>query len=334
MRMNPYRQRLTVNGTSHRERMIHAAQDFANRHAPESISYKEIKIDGQPEHALIISTSAVSEKIIRMLPGHDFLVGQIVEWRDSYWLITEKDNDDDVTTRGRIEQCNRQLTWQNPNTGEIVSRWCTARKPYYSNLDEDPKIITSSREFKVQLPYDEETSLLKLDKRFMMEVVAGEPKTYKIVSIDTITERFSREDSITGFLVLNIEQDEYSAVRDNVDLGVCDYFVLENPVLPVEKPDAKTPDSEIIYKGAATIKLGGSAKTFTFTEKGADRYDAVVWFCEIPPEHADFIHLEGNANCARLYADDNAVLEGIHFTLSAKDEQTGAAASLLLEVTA
>ena len=73
---------------------------------------------------------------------------------------------------------------------------------------------------------------------------------------------------------------------------------------------------------------------FTFTEKGADRYDAVVWFCEIPPEHADFIHLEGNANCARLYADDNAVLEGIHFTLSAKDEQTGAAASLLLEVTA
>ena len=168
----------------------------------------------------------------------------------------------------------------------------------------------------------------------MMEVVAGEPKTYKIVSIDTITERFSREDSITGFLVLNIEQDEYSAVRDNVDLGVCDYFVLENPVLPVEKPDAKTPDSEIIYKGAATIKLGGSAKTFTFTEKGADRYDAVVWFCEIPPEHADFIHLEGNANCARLYADDNAVLEGIHFTLSAKDEQTGAAASLLLEVTA
>ena len=106
MRMNPYRERLTINGTSHRERMVYAAQDFANRHAPESIAYKEIKIDGKQENALIISTNAVNEKIIRMLPGHSFLVGQIVEWRDSYWLITEKDNDDDVTTRGRIEQCN------------------------------------------------------------------------------------------------------------------------------------------------------------------------------------------------------------------------------------
>lgn len=334
MRMNPYRERLTINGTSHRERMVYAAQDFANRHAPESIAYKEIKIDGKQENALIISTNAVNEKIIRMLPGHSFLVGQIVEWRDSYWLITEKDNDDDVTTRGRIEQCNRQLTWQNPYTGKIVSRWCTARKPYYSNLDEDPKIVTSSREFKVQLPYDEETALLRLDKRFMVEIVAGEPKTYKIVSIDTITERFSREDSITGFLVINIEQDEYSPDRDNVELGVCDYFVIEDPVLPVEKPDSKIPDSQISYKGAASIKLGGSAKTFTFSVKGTDDLERTEWICDIPEDYELYIHMEPNANYVRLRADDEATLEGLHFTLTAKDEQTGATASLLLEVTA
>lgn len=100
----------------------------------------------------------------------------------------------------------------------------TAEKPYYSNLDETQILTISSREFKIQVAYDEETSLIDLDKRFMLEVIAGQPRTYKVTSVDAITERFHQSGEIRGFLVLNVQQDLYNPKTDNVDLMICDYI--------------------------------------------------------------------------------------------------------------
>ena len=140
-------------------------------------------------------------KKIYTLPDENLSLGSIVLWNDSHWIVTEVDKDNDITTQGAIEMCNRQLTWQNVKTGEIHSRWATVQKPYYSNIDENDVISTSSREFKVQMPYDEESSLIDVDKRFMLEIIAENQKLIGVqVSIVQQKGMITKEDFVVFLL--------------------------------------------------------------------------------------------------------------------------------------
>lgn len=284
---NAYITRLTAHGDTYRDRSIYYAQQSVLKHAPDSAAYKPVTIDGRETHVLIISGDLPTLKTIKAMPGDVFHVGQILVWQNSHWLITGKDNDDDIVVTGNIEQCNTLLRWQNPKTGEIISRWCTVDKPYYSNLKESNTISTSRREFRIQVTYDSETSLIGLEKRFMIDMIDGEPKTYRVVSVDAITKRHDRDGEITGFLVWNIEQDQYNANIDSVEHGVCDWIDPES--LYPSKPDPV--GGNISYRGDPTIKLGGTEKSFTYTNADNQAVLNVIWDVVLPENFEDkFTH--------------------------------------------
>ena len=79
----------------------------------------------------------------------------------------------------------------------------------------------SQREYKVEMPFDDETALIDLDKRFMLEIINGEPKTYVTTSVDQSTERYELHGKTQGFLVLNIRQDQYNSKTDNAEKMIC-----------------------------------------------------------------------------------------------------------------
>ncbi len=253
-----YEDRLTLYGNTQKERTVNRERKRLVKKAPASLSHKEVLIgdidgkeDGIPFPMLITSTQQRYAKTINLLPGDDFNVGSIVYWNKSRWLITQKDVEDEINKKGGMELCNKLISWQNPETLEIHQRWVTTDKPYFNNLEDLRSLEVSQREFKIQVSDDDETSLLDIGKRFMLEVIGDKPKTYRVTSVDSMTERYSIGDTIKGFRILNIEQDQFNPTTDNIELMLCDYV----PTKSIPPP----PDDihiEFQYVGDPEIKQG------------------------------------------------------------------------------
>lgn len=272
MNYEMYASMLGRNGSSRRERVIEKSRHDTLRLGPDSPAYKLVEIDGVKHHIEIISSTVTNQKVIRAMPGDDFEIGKIVLWSKSHWLVTERDADDEITVRGRIELCNRNIQWQNDETGELVTRWAVVDKPYFSNLNENKIMSLSSREFQIKIPYDEESSLLDIGKRMMLEQINGRPKTYRITCVDAMTERYDRDNEQVGFLTINVEQDQSSPVTDNVDKMLCDY---------VEKqPSPEMGAVAIKYAGTPKVRICGRGKIFKATRDGQP-YPDCEWMISV-----------------------------------------------------
>lgn len=199
MTRSQYRAMLKQDGETQRDRVVNKALHDTRFLAPVNPSYKEVTIDDVPRWVNIISSTVTNQKIFRTRPGEDFEIGSIMYWGKSHWLITERDADDEITVRGRIQICQKQIVWQDDQTKKIVSLWATVEKPYYSNLSENKVMSYSTREFRIQTPFDEYSARLNIGKRLMLEIVNGEPKTYRITSITY------PDDNIVDDRVLSIE---------------------------------------------------------------------------------------------------------------------------------
>lgn len=248
-----YETRLGIAGKHGRDRAIQREQEAILRKYMNSPALKDVEIDGVPQKLFVHSTDAPSEKTFNTLPGEIVDIGDIILWNEMHWLVTNVDFDDEVTRGGRIVQCNRQLRWQNQRTGEIIERWCLVTKPYTSNIEEGMAIATSNREFKIQIPYDEETIQIDLDRRFLLEVINGEPKAYTVTSVDSETNRYQDIDG--GFLIWNLSQGEYNPATDNAELMIANYFE------PKVAPDPEEPLLPCLINGRDTIR-GGMSRTY------------------------------------------------------------------------
>ena len=204
MTRSEYREMLNFDGPTQRDRIIKKSVKDQNKLAPVSPSYKDVTIDNEPRKLNIISSTVMDQKIIHTLPGEDFSIGSIVYWSKSHWLITERDPEDEITVRGRIQICRKEIKWQDDNSHKIHSLWATVEKPYYSNLEENKQISYSTREFRIQMPFDEYSANLNIGKRLMLEIINDVPKTYRITSVDQMTSRIDYNNEQVGFLSSSI----------------------------------------------------------------------------------------------------------------------------------
>ena len=315
MNYETYAAMLDRHGSTRRDRMVEKSKRDTLRMGPDSPAYKEVEIEGIPHHMMIISSTVTNQKIIRTMPGDNFEIGKIMLFSKSHWLITERDADDEITVRGKIELCNRSIQWQNHETGEIITRWAVVDKPYFSNLNEDVYMTISSREFQVKIPYDEESALLDVGKRLMMEQINGKPKTYRVTCVDAMTERYDWNDAQTGFLVLNLEQDQHVEEQDNAEKMLCDYQEVK-----------QTPkDGEVIikYAGEPKVRICGRGKIFKATVDGKP-LPGCTWSLSVDDKTLETkVYLANSVQwnrvtgeSCRVCAEDNAALNGATVTLT------------------
>lgn len=314
MTRSQYRKMLSLDGSTQRDRIIKKSIHDQNKLAPVSPSFKDVTIDDVPRKLNIVSSTVMNQKIIHSLPGEDFTIGSIVYQSKSHWLITERDAEDEITVRGRIQICQKQITWQDDNTSEIRSLWATVEKPYYSNLEENKQISYSTREFRIQMPFDEYSANLNIGKRLMLEIVNGVPKTYRITSIDQMTSRIDYNGEQVGFLSFNVEQDLYNPETDNAEKMICDYVPIDNAeeppeiVYPPVEDEASKYVLSIDFTGAPTIQTGGFGKLFTAKIDG-EVCESAVW--TLTGDHVpDKIYLKNavdtvsNPRCKVVCIDD------------------------------
>lgn len=274
-----------------------------------------------PQDFIITPTEAGCR--IQARPGETFDIGDIIYYNTLHWLITDVNFHDDLTRSGEMVRCNRQIRWQNQYTGEIVERWCLVTKPYTSNIAEGMAIATSNREFKIQIPYDDETLLVDLDRRFLLETINGKPKAYEVTSVDAQTNHY--QDIAGGFLIWNLSQCEYNPATDNADLMIADYFD------PKVTPDSAQDLLPCLINGRETIREGMNRKynvVFYDATGEITSEPEAVWSVD-----SDVVHHEVVDGVLQLYLPEGALPIGAIITLTATDAVGSyAAAEMKVEV--
>ncbi|MEF9983695.1 MAG: hypothetical protein RR806_03155 [Oscillospiraceae bacterium] len=318
-----YAKRVNVNGNSSREETINLSKESINNKSAYSPALKKVLVNNVEQPLLIGSTKKSNEKSFNTLPGGMINIGDSIVWNEMHWLVTEVDFDDEITRSGKIIQCNMLMRWQNKATFEIISRWCFAERPYVSGIDEGKVISTPNRQFRIKLPYDKETQLVDIGRRFILETIDGIQKSYKLFMPDLITSRFV--DSEGGFIVWNLEFDSNATTpNDNLELGVCDYRTPDSPAPP------PTPDPTLlkcVISGSSVLKYGGSARLYKpsfYLADGITLDETVVpiWSVEIAPAYAGKIISTTNGNSISLKCADDISVVGVKFKLKLVDDKS------------
>lgn len=211
--------------------------------------------NGIPQDFIIVPTDDGCNLFSR--PGEEFFVGDIIYFNGLHWLIVEKKYQNELSPSGELIKCNKQIRWQNKSTYKTIERWCVFSSTPSFKIDENSSLSTSDKEYKLQLPYDEETKLLDLGMRIMPDIINGKPRTYKCTGIDQNTKAYQGIDG--GLIIFRFTQDGAQQPNDRADLMVCDY---EDP------PDNPAPSPTLlrcVIDGRNIIRVGiGRKYTATF----------------------------------------------------------------------
>ena len=280
-----------------------------NQHFMDTPDYEpEVLIDGEKYEAIVSDYKAsLTDKYLMVRPGKTFKLGALVSVYESYYLVTEINPNRQVRTRGRLQQCNDELHWQDKDSLELHSKWCIMQKPYFSNLEDLRTVEVSSREFKILITDDELTSKFDVGHRFMLEIINGKPKTYRVTSVDVHTGMVVLDGVKQGFLIVNIEEDQYNPNSDRPDMMICDYKSPEP--LPPTPSDIHI---EFEYSGKPEIKQGLAGKDFVAVVKDTDGepvFGAIADIAvDVIPELQEFIEVTQGTGQVKLKAKQKAPL--------------------------
>lgn len=202
-----------------------------------SLSYKRVKCEGKDmEMAIVDISNDFGTKKIFSMPGESIPHGSIVEWEDSFWLITELNANKDLCSEGKMRRCNYYLKWIN-DKGNVIGRWCVVEdgtKYLIGEREEDTMSIGDAR-MAVTIGKDQETSQISRGKRFLIDDMDS-----KDVLAFEVTKPNKMFNVFNGKGVFRFIMGETNLTdNDNTKLRIADYYgwkpKSERPV-----PDTKT----------------------------------------------------------------------------------------------
>ena len=261
--MDRYSARMNLRGSTQRERELNMLKSDIVRKAPSSLSYKDVKLNGEPTQLMINTSTKPYYKEFQSLPDQTVLAGDYVEWANSVWLVLNADCDDEVYTDGNLRQCQHKIFWQKDD-GTIVSRYAyTENASAYNNGEKGNNTITlQSNQFMVYLPYDDETAELDNGKRVHVSRSNGKCRPYELTRPDDITYGFG-EKGIFNIIFTqtqyNPDEDKLVTLEDGTQAWICDY----NDHSSTSSPDTSNYSIKIEYSGNPTVVAGPQGKVFS-----------------------------------------------------------------------
>lgn len=144
---------------------------------------------------------------------------------DEFLLCTEVQNIDEINFRGKFTLCNWILKWQ-LDDGTIVEYPCYELNTTQYNSGEQSiaHMTVGSAQHMILLPYDENTVVLETPRRFFLDRNTIHPTTYQVTQNDTTSYFYGKK----GIVRVTVYQYAYDPDVDRIDLGICDYFELED----------------------------------------------------------------------------------------------------------
>lgn len=216
----------------------------------DTVDFHVITVNGISQGLIIVHKSGEPyQKSIKSRPDETFKLGDLIVWDGNNWLVTDVDSDNQIYTKGTIEQCNYNLKFQ--STEGTLLTYPVVFESGDGSLQTDSMLTTVNSKSQIKCRFDEKLSnLLVSGKRLMIDsrIRADKPNCYKIA----MTNLQSYDSGTNGILNIYLEKDEYNSTTDNKLLGICDYGTVV----------ISTGSAKISYSGNCEVKCGGSYKSF------------------------------------------------------------------------
>lgn len=191
---------------------------------------------------------------------------------DTYWLIYNSFNVNDVHYEGKMIQCNYLLKWQLAN-GEIIERYSNIVSASKYDVGEtgNSTLVLSSNNYTILIGYCEEGFELE-GKRVFIDMKPTKPtKVFKITRSDDVLYNSGNMGSLLSFIA---DKTEFNPNDDNQELRICDYNKNTTPLPPTPQPPDETTDLRCVISGNTNLKNGYYRKlTVTFADKDGNDVD-------------------------------------------------------------
>ena len=183
---NTYRSRINAHGITKRDSVLQRERAFLSAKLPASLSYHQLTVNGTVRNMAVINSDNLNLKTLCTMPGEDLPHGGLVEWMGNHWLITEKDANNELYTKGTMKQCNYLLRWI-AEDDTVVERWCVIEDgtKYLTGEYGDNDFIVVRGDSRISLT-------LAMIRRTSLLIVSPN----RLSSVEAITERAS----LTSFL--------------------------------------------------------------------------------------------------------------------------------------
>lgn len=294
-----YTERIQASGTGRRERTLTKARERISVKGIRSLSYKKVLLDHQEQYLIIDSIeSNPRQKRLRALPGETFFTGSYIRWADTIWLITETDSDTEVYTKGKMQECNWLLLWQDEK-GIQKEYWCIDENlTLRSSGESSDKLFTTglSRHL-LTLPCIEDTLSLVPGKRFFIDKNKERPASFRITQNDTTSGNYGN-----GLCQITLIQCEENSLTDRPDLGLCDY------ITPSSAPADEAKETHSVIVGPSMIRSGGKPVTFkaVFYQNGTPFTESITALWQV--ENAFDAEYQAEGNELRLSIDHDTLI--------------------------
>ena len=203
------------------------------------------------------------------------------EWK--WWLITALDERPQFR-QYIILECNWTLKWVVDNQVHTCLAVQRYQNSYSSGLQTGSRITGVDDVTAIWVPTNASTQTIGYNQRFLISDVGRVPALcYEVSKI--------ADTSPVGLTKFSLSQTTFNNQTDNTDLMIADYWKAGVEPIELDIETELSSTAAITYNGvAATIKVGGSWKTFTpvFSEEGTT---VAQWY--ISDENGD---ISGNSN--------------------------------------
>lgn len=183
---------------------------------------------------------------------------------DTYWLIYNSFNVNDVHYEGKMIQCNYLLRWQLAS-GEIIERYSNIVSASKYDVGEtgNSTLVLSSNNYTILIGFCEEGFELE-GKRVFIDMKPIKPtKVFKITRSDDVLYNSGNMGSLLSFIADKVE---FNPNADNQELRICDYIYPSSPLPPTPSEPDETTDLRCMISGNTNLK-NGYRRTYTVTFK-------------------------------------------------------------------
>lgn len=247
-----YEDRMTINGRNKREAILRRESHLLSTKLPDTLSYHSVEIDNIPQEVIIVNSDNLNEKILYSTEKDIIKGGCLINWMNSFWLITECDFNTEIYTKAKIRQCNHLLKWIDSN-GIIHNQWCIIEDgtKYLTGEYEDRNFIVTRGDSRIAMTIAKNKDTLKFcrESRFLIDDPDSQIKLAYLLTKPLKVGWVYNTDGVYSFVL----QEVVSTDDDNHQLGIADYYKYfpreDHPISPDDSESVVDPENNINEAG-------------------------------------------------------------------------------------
>lgn len=332
MSLQLMKERMKITGRTPREEMIRDGQNLLKEELEHDTSYSptmffydsDNKVDDRLANLRVYGrkNSSLNGNYMNFLTTYDnpVKIGDYIHDTkdDTYWLVYNSFNVNDVHYEGKLIQCNYLLKWQ-LSDGKVVERWANivSASKYDTGREGGSVITLSSNNFTVLIGFCEEGYELDGKRVFIDKRDVNPENVFEVTRSDDVLFDSGNMGSLLSFIA---DKTEFNKDEDRPDLKLCNYIDIgldddsstdadsTTPPTPPQNPN-ETTDLRAVINGKETIRCGYE-RTYTalFTDADGNAVENVDFSWNVVGDFT--VEKNVDDNKIKLFVEDEDCVSG------------------------